>query len=125
MPNCFLNLKGNICNDLTDLSVLPELKRDFHVIHHPTEHYTECCPKGCSKANGMAKVMEKLGLPLSRSVAIGDSENDLDMIDAAGIGIEMGQAREEIRRHADRVTASVEEDGAALAIEELIREESK
>ena len=118
-------IKANICNDLTDPSILPELERDFHVIHHPTEHYTECCPKGCSKAKGMAKVMEKLGLPLSRSVAIGDSENDLDMIDAAGIGIVMGQAREEIRRHADRVTASVEEDGAALAIEELIREESK
>jgi len=115
-------VKASICNDI-DPTILPGLKKDFHVIYHPTEHYTECCPKGCSKAGGMEIIMKHHGLDLSRSVAIGDSENDLDMIDAAGIGIVMGQAREVIKKHADRITAPVTEDGAALAIEELIREE--
>lgn len=114
-------IKASICNDI-DPIILPELERDFHVIYHPTEHYTECCPKGCSKATGMEIIMKHHGLDMSRSVAIGDSENDLDMIDAAGIGIVMGQAREEIKRHADRITAPITEDGAAIAIEQLIQE---
>ncbi|MBQ4323957.1 MAG: HAD family phosphatase [Clostridia bacterium] len=114
-------VKASICNDI-DPCILPALEQDFHVIYHPTEHYTECCPKGCSKATGMEIIMKHHGLEMRRSVAIGDSENDLDMLCAAGIGVVMGQARDEIKQYADRITASVTEDGAAVAIEELIRE---
>ena len=114
-------VKASICQDV-DPSILPELEQDFRVIHHPTEHYTECCIKTCSKAEGMKRIMELHGLDLSRSVAIGDSENDLDMIRAAGIGVVMGQARDEIKRYADRVTDSITEDGAATAIEHIIAE---
>ncbi len=118
-------VKASICNDI-DPAVLPqilsELEQDFWVIHHPTEHYTECCVKGCSKATGMQKIMDYYGLDMSRSVAIGDSENDLDMIKAAGIGVVMGQSREEIKRFADRITDDVAHDGAAKIIEELIGE---
>ena len=81
--------------------------------------------KRVNKGSSLRYLCERNGINMENVMAIGDSENDLDMIDAAGIGIVMGQAREEIRRHADRITASVEEDGAALAIEQLIREESK
>lgn len=114
-------VKISICQDI-DPAVIPELEKDFFVIHHPTEHYTECCIKGCSKATGIERVMESYGLPLSRSVAIGDSENDLEMIQAAGIGIAMGQAKTEIKALADRVTLTILQDGAATAIEEIIAE---
>lgn len=114
-------VKANIADNITP-ALLPELEKDFYVIHHPTERYTECCPKGCSKASGMQRVMDLLGIPRNRSVAIGDSENDLDMIRNAGIGIAMGQAKPEIKKQAHRVTASVIEDGAAIAIEELTKE---
>lgn len=118
-------VKASICNDLPEdrkKEILEELKKDFNVIHHPTEHYTECCAKGCSKATGMELVMKHYGLDLSRSVAIGDSENDLDMITAAGIGIVMGQARDEIKRYADRITDDILHDGAATAMEALMKE---
>ena len=114
-------VKASICQDI-DPAILPELEEDFQVVYHPTEHYTECCIKGCSKATGMERIMQYHGLDMSRSVAIGDSENDLDMITAAGIGIVMGQAREEIKQYADRITDPLSEDGAATAIEALIRE---
>ncbi len=115
-------VKANICNDLPQdekTEILRELAEDFWVIHHPTEHYTECCAKGCSKATGMKKVMDHLGLDMNRSVAIGDSENDLDMIRAAGIGVVMGQARDEIKQFADRICDDIYNDGAAKIMEEL------
>ena len=71
----------------------------------------------------MKIIMDHYGLSMERSVAIGDSENDLDMIKAAGIGVVMGQARDEIKQYADRVTETLLNDGAAVAIEELIQGE--
>lgn len=115
-------VKASICNDI-DIRILPELQKDFWVIYHPSEHYTECCAKGCSKASAMQTIMKHYGLPMDRSVAIGDSENDLEMIKAAGIGIAMGQSKEYIRKAADRITDSVLRDGAAKAIESIINED--
>ncbi len=114
-------VKASICQDI-DPSLIPVLEQDFWVIHHPTEHYTECCIKGCSKAIGMKRVMDCYGLEMSQSVAIGDSENDLDMIQAAGIGISMGQAKYSIKQAADRITHDILHDGAATAIEAIIKE---
>lgn len=116
-------VKASICQDI-DPTILPRLREDFWAIYHPTEHYTECCVKGCSKATGMKIIMDHYGLSMERSVAIGDSENDLDMIKAAGIGVVMGQARDEIKQYADRITETLLNDGAAVAIEELIQGEN-
>lgn len=112
-------VKMNLCQDI-DTAILPDLQKDFDVIHHPTEHYTECCTPGCSKAEGMKQILALHGMEISQSVAIGDSENDLDMIRAAGIGVAMGQASEEFRKSADVVTASVWEDGAARILEKAV-----
>lgn len=113
-------IKANVCQDISP-DLLPILREDFSVIHHPLEHYTECCPKGCTKATGMEKVMAYYGLDMSRSVAIGDSENDLDMISAAGIGVAMGQARQSVKEIADMITDDIYHDGAATAIERIIQ----
>ncbi len=113
-------VKASVCNDI-DPALLPELERDFEVCHHPTEHYTECGTKGYSKATGMEMVLARLGLDKSRAVAVGDSENDLEMLKAAGIAVVMGQAREEIKQYADIICDTVQNDGAAKIIEELIK----
>lgn len=112
-------VKINI-NDDIDPKIIPELEQDFAVTWHPTEYYTECCVKGCSKTTGIQAVMEFYRLPMAQSVAIGDSENDLDMLQSAGIGVVMGQAREEIKAVADIITDSVEKDGAATAMERIV-----
>ena len=112
--------KISLNNDI-DPAIIPELENYFYVIWHPKEHYTECIPKNCSKGTGVKRVMEHYGLPMEASVAVGDSENDLDMIRAAGIGAVMGQARPEIKAEADRITESIKNDGVAVLIEELIR----
>ena len=56
----------------------------------------------------------------SEVVAIGDSYNDLDMIQYAGLGVAMSNARQELRENADMITASYNEDGVAEVLENLI-----
>jgi hydroxymethylpyrimidine pyrophosphatase-like HAD family hydrolase len=53
-------------------------------------------------------------------MAIGDTENDLSIILAAGIGVAMGNATDEVKAEASYVTASNDEDGVALAIERVL-----
>jgi hydroxymethylpyrimidine pyrophosphatase-like HAD family hydrolase len=55
-------------------------------------------------------------------IAVGDEANDRDMIARAGLGIAMGNATEELKSLADRVTASHDDDGLALALEPLLEE---
>ena len=49
-------------------------------------------------------------------MAFGDGENDITMLDLVGTGIAMGNADEEVKKHADYVTTSVDEDGILLAL---------
>jgi hydroxymethylpyrimidine pyrophosphatase-like HAD family hydrolase len=53
-------------------------------------------------------------------MAIGDAENDIDMIKYAGTGVAMGQAADLVKQAASFVTETVGEDGAALAIRRFI-----
>lgn len=63
---------------------------------------------------------ECLGLQAAQVMAIGDNFNDLEMLDYAGIGVAMGDAPEPVQAAATWVTPSVEEDGAAIAIEKFL-----
>ncbi|CAB1129348.1 putative Sugar phosphatase YidA [Candidatus Hydrogenisulfobacillus filiaventi] len=82
---------------------------------HP--HYLEILPGGAGKGEALAAVAARLGIPARAVLAIGDAENDLDMIRWAGIGVAMGQALPAVRAAADWVAPPVEADGAAVAIE--------
>lgn len=61
-----------------------------------------------------------LGLQRSQVLAIGDNFNDLEMIEYAGIGVVMGNAPEGLKAYGDWIAPSVEEDGAAVAIEKFV-----
>lgn len=73
-----------------------------------------------TKANGMLTVCRLLGVDPARTMAIGDSGNDIPMLKAAALGVAMGTAPQEVKDAADTVTASNLEDGAAMAIERYI-----
>lgn len=75
--------------------------------------------KGITKSHGMKILLEYLGKSREDSVAIGDGPNDLDMLEYAGLGIAMGNAREELIKKADYVTADIQEDGLYLAMEKF------
>lgn len=80
----------------------------------------EVNPKGVHKANGLKTVCQKLGLTMENVMAAGDSLNDMKMIQQAGIGVAMGNAQEVIKKAADVVTDTNDEDGVAHAIEQFV-----
>jgi hydroxymethylpyrimidine pyrophosphatase-like HAD family hydrolase len=83
----------------------------------------EINPIGVHKGAGVQAVCGLLGITMSQVVAIGDSLNDINMIRKAGLGIAMGNAQDEVKRAADKVTATNKEDGVAAAIRDYILSE--
>jgi Cof subfamily protein (haloacid dehalogenase superfamily) len=72
---------------------------------------------GVSKGAALARLAADLGLSMAETMAIGDGDNDISMLRAAGLGVAMGHAAPHVRAAADALTTSNIEDGAARAIE--------
>jgi len=72
----------------------------------------------CSKAAGLTALAQQLDIPLAHVMAIGDNNNDIEMLEAVGWGVAMGQASDTVRSIAQAVTTSNAEDGVARAIEQ-------
>lgn len=68
------------------------------------------------KAAGIQKYLDASGLTRSQSMAFGDGENDMAMLRYVGVGVAMGNASDEVKRMADYVTTSVDEDGIENAL---------
>ena len=79
----------------------------------------EASPKGITKASGLAELCEFLGVDIAETVAIGDGHNDTEILQAAGVGVAMGNAKDAIKNLADFVTADNDHDGVAVAIEKF------
>jgi Cof subfamily protein (haloacid dehalogenase superfamily) len=73
---------------------------------------------GCSKASGVAALAALYDIPLAQVMAIGDNTNDIAMLQTVGWGVAMGQASAVVKAAARAITASNQEDGVALAIEQ-------
>jgi 5-amino-6-(5-phospho-D-ribitylamino)uracil phosphatase len=82
----------------------------------------EFWPLGVSKATGLAEFCRAIGVGLDEVAAIGDSENDLEMIREVGLGIAMGNAIAAVKDAASWTTGSNDESGVATAIERLFAE---
>lgn len=84
------------------------------------ERNMELNAPGVSKGRGLMALAERLGLARDQVMAVGDSGNDLTMLEAAGLGVAMGNATAEVRHAADVVTADNNHDGVAEAIEKYV-----
>ena len=73
-----------------------------------------------SKAHALQALLDEWKMTSRQVMAFGDSENDLGMIQLAGIGVAMANGMEEVRQVADILAESNEEDGVAKIIEQLI-----
>lgn len=76
--------------------------------------------KGVCKATGLEMLTEYLDISIKDVMAIGDSENDIEMLEAAGFGIAMGNALDSVKAVAKDVTLGNDEDGVAAAVEKYI-----
>lgn len=73
-------------------------------------------PQEGSKARGIRDVCKVFGINPARTIAFGDGLNDLEMLEQVGIGVAMGDAREQLKAVADHVTGTIEEDGIRQAL---------
>ena len=73
-----------------------------------------------SKGNALYILCEKLGIQLENVLAIGDNENDISMLQAAGISAAMGNAEDDVKQAAKFVAGNNEKDGAAHFLEEWV-----
>jgi len=92
-----------------NLSVVPS---------HPI--LVEGIPAGLSKATGLAWLADYLGVPRAAVLAVGDNDNDAPMLAWAGVGVAMGVSSPAALAAAGWVTASVAEDGVAVALEKYV-----
>jgi Cof subfamily protein (haloacid dehalogenase superfamily) len=76
--------------------------------------------RDCSKGHALRRLAEEQGIPREQIMAIGDNYNDLEMLEFAGLPIIMSNASEDLKQNGWRVTASNEESGVALAVEDLL-----
>ncbi len=97
-------------------AIVPFVNEHLDVIDHG--HYEEIVPKGCSKADGIRRVLEALHLSREHSLGFGDSMNDYDMLAYVGIGVAMGNADDRVKAVADRITAPFDQGGIAQVLEE-------
>ncbi|MBT2737568.1 Cof-type HAD-IIB family hydrolase [Neobacillus sp. C211] len=72
-----------------------------------------------NKAVGLTKLLERFGIAPDEAVAFGDGLNDMEMLSLVGMGVAMGNARDELKQVADMVTLSAEEDGVRYGLKRL------
>ena len=81
--------------------------------------FFEILPKGITKATTLTELCSHIGIPVNRSIALGDYSNDVDMIRAAGVGVAVGNATEDAKSVADLVTVTNDEHAVAKVIRDL------
>lgn len=84
--------------------------------------HAEVCdvlPQGGSKARGIQKLIEKIGIAMEDTIAFGDGLNDIEMLQTVGIGVAMGNGHAQAKEVADIQAPHVDDDGLAKAMKEL------
>lgn len=83
-------------------------------------HSLEVLPKGGSKGQAVRRLLLEMNVDPASVMAIGDAENDIEMLKLAGLGVAMGNAHDSVKAIADEVTLSNDEDGVAVALERFV-----
>ena len=90
------------------------------VLVQPSPDSFDITIAGSTKRDGIKAVKHHLGnVERAKTYAFGDSYNDIEMIEYADIGVAMGNGPHDLKRIADYVTKSVEDDGVLFALKEL------
>lgn len=122
------NLKGNLTTDPTSLLIhskesnVPLIRKHLEEVHAELIehrrwgapfHIIEIVRKGLNKAVGISRIAKEMNIPRERIIAFGDEDNDLEMIDYAGVGVAMANGIDKLKNIANEVTLSNNEDGIA------------
>ncbi|MFS0671983.1 Cof-type HAD-IIB family hydrolase [Ornithinibacillus sp. 179-J 7C1 HS] len=129
------SLKSKLKEDPTSLLIHPKEDHIMSLRNHLDEFHAEVIEhrkwgapwnvieivkKGINKAVGLRKIAHYYQIPEDRIIAFGDEDNDLEMIDYAGVGVAMGNAIDQLKSIANHVTVTNEESGIGLFLEEYL-----
>lgn len=82
----------------------------------------EMSPANITKGSGLVELCDFLNIDVAETVAIGDADNDKEILQTAGFSVAMGNASDEIKNLADFVTLDNDNDGVAVAVEKFFEE---
>ncbi|WP_050606522.1 sugar-phosphatase [Clostridium niameyense] len=102
------------------ITKLPEFLYNKYNIVRTDAVYLEFLNKDVSKGYGVKKLAEKLGIKQDEVMCIGDAENDIHMVEYAGLGVAMGNAFPQLKKVANYITKTNEEHGVAHVIEKFV-----
>ena len=88
----------------------------------PQARFYNLVAPGVSKGRALKELANYLKIPLAQTLAIGDANNDISLLETAGLAVAMGNAAASVQRAADHVTADVDHDGVAAAVEKFVLE---
>ena len=109
---------------IDDPNVLDDLKQrmldrfgDRLYVSKSLPYFLELASPDVTKASGLEFVAEHLGFSREHTVAFGDGENDIELVEWAGYGVAVENAHDRVKEVADLVCPSVQEEGVASVLE--------
>ena len=129
------DFKDIIGRGITKMLILSEPERVAHLmqelpgifdgrlyITRSQERYIEMMNPLVSKGTALSIVQRNLGILKDETAAIGDAPNDMEMFKQAGLSAAVANAEEEVKKAADKIIPSNDENGVAEFIDEILRE---
>lgn len=118
----------NKCLGTAPVEIAPEIEEKFRQrfgdrisVSRSEPFFIELVPKGIDKAASLQTLCDQKGISPQDMIACGDGFNDISMIKFAGVGVAMANGQEPVRKAADYITLSNEEDGVAHVIEKFLQ----
>lgn len=116
-----INIHFRFLEDKSQFKKLIESRKDIEVtLTSSFIHNMEIGGPTTSKADAIAHLCRIIGIEEENVMACGDSLNDMAMIKAAGLGVAMGNAEQEVKEAADFITLSNAEDGVSHAVKKFV-----
>ena len=103
-------------------SWVEELKKkypDLYIVKS-TPYYCEIGSPEAKKSLGVKFLCDMWGIKREEVLTIGDQDNDIDLVQSGGVGVAMGNGTDELKKHADYITDTVENDGFVKAVEKFV-----
>lgn len=99
---------------------IPDMIKSKYEITSSVPEYIEFVKKGIKKSESLKFIMKKYKIKQEEIIAIGDGENDIEMIKYAGLGVAVANADNKVKENSDYITASNNEDGVGKVIEKFL-----
>ena len=121
MKIIFMDIDFERCHRIGE-ELAPTLDPDKVAITYSSNRYVEFVPTGVDKGTGLVHLAELLGIPVAETIGVGDAANDLEMIQAAGLGVGVANVSDDVRPHCGLVLETTGWDGAFPELVERVLE---